>query len=167
MAVLYSCTATFVDHEGKKATVKVNNPPGFTNFMTMNDAKTFGRGIAGYSRAGLESVSVQGYEFLGEYPDSFGLATTQEGEHYDKCAQKMTIYYRVKGTGKMVSIQIPAPNDNCFSDQHVKASVAEDIGDLIGKCSNYASKSLVPVRGGMVSKGKQALSKEFPGSAGV
>jgi hypothetical protein len=159
-------TATFKDHKGGRASVKVNNPPGFVNFMTMNDAASFGRDLAAYSRAGLEAVSVQGYEFIGEYPDGFWEGATQTGEHYDLCEQKLALYYRVKGTGKMISIQVPAPNDNCFQDQIVKASVAEDIGDIIGACSNYESSELVPVRGGMKSKLKEH-SKEFYGSAGV
>lgn len=152
MGAQYSVTATFVDHKGHKATVRLNNPQGLTNFMTMDDAKDFGRGIAKYSRAGLESVTSSATEYIGERPDGFGVATTISGEHYDKVEQKMVLFYRVKDSGKMHKIEVPAPNDNCFDDQVPKGDVIEDIADIIGSASNLTSGSLVCTRAGFKSR---------------
>lgn len=153
MANLYTVVATFKDFKGQTATVKVKNPIGLLNFVSLDDAESFGKGIAKYSRAGLVSVSSVGTRIIDEFPDSFGVATTQAGEHYDLVKQKLVIYYRVSATGRILSIQIPAPNDNCFDEkQEPKGDVLEDVADVIGAATNLTSGSLKPIRGGLRSK---------------
>lgn len=152
MAKRYFVTATFKDHEGGTSTIRLNNPPGLTNFMTMDDAKDYAKGIAKWSRAGLVSYSSGCSEVVDEYPDGFGVATTMEGEHYDKVQQKLVVYYRHKPSGKVIQTTIPAPADKCFSDQRPKTDLLEDLADLIAKASNYASSELNPIKGGLRSK---------------
>lgn len=152
MAEKYTVTATFKDHKGFKSTIRLNNPVGWLNFCTMGDAKSFAKGIAKYSRAGLVSYSSVGKEIVDEYPDGFDLLTTQEGEHYDKVQQKLVLFYRHKPSGRIIRLSIPAPADSCFKDQVPTGDLLEDVADLIGAASNFQGSDLNPIKGGLSAK---------------
>jgi hypothetical protein len=158
MAVSHTITATFQDYEGNQASCTLQGG------TSMNDAEQWGEALKGYSRAKLVSVS---HNEKTIYPisktDAESWATTLDGEHYDNVKTKCKLLYRdndVSGRISMRSLQIPAPNDNCFdSMQEPTSDLAEDIADAIANSSTTERNNLQYLGGGLHSRIKKKRKK--------
>ena len=147
----HKVTATFRDYWGDKATCVLQGG------TTLRDAEQWGEALAKYSRAALIAVShVESKIYPTSKSDAEGMATTLAGEHYDSVKQKCKLLYRDNDTTGRIfnrSVQIPAPNDNCFgANQEPKSDLGEDIADAIANSSTTERGNLQYMGGGLVSK---------------
>lgn len=150
----HSVSATFRDFWGEKATCILQGG------TTLNDAEQWGEALKAYSRAALISVShTESKLYPTSETDAEGMATTLAGEHYDSVKQKCKLMYRdndVSGRTFQRSVQIPAPNDNCFDEgQEPTSDLAKDIAQAMANSSTTETGNLQYLGGGLVSKLKK------------
>ena len=147
-ATSHVASVTLRDYLGKTAVCKIRKA------TTLNDARQFADALATYSRAAVISYSHTETNYVDDDKtgsDEWG--TTVAGEHYDRVQQKCKLLYKDADSGDMISVSIPAPNDNCFDgDQEPLAKLAEDFADAIGTATTRESNNLIYLGGGLVSK---------------
>jgi hypothetical protein len=142
----HKITVTFRDYMGKHATMVLNNG------TSLEDAKEFADSMSTYSHAQVISYSHTETEY-DEYDYTGGYTSTGLTEHYDRCEQKCALYYRDADSGKIISVQIPAPTDACFdAHQNAASDVAEDVADAIARSSTSESINLIYLGGGLRSR---------------
>ena len=147
-ATSHVATVTLRDYLGKTAVCKLRKA------TTLNDARQFADSLCSYSRAAVIAYSHTETNYVDDDKtgdDQWGV--TVAGEHYDRVQQKCKMMYKDADTGDMISVSIPAPNDNCFDgDQEPTSDMAEDIADAIGNATTRESGNLIYLGGGLSSK---------------
>lgn len=148
MAMKMGCIV-FEDYKGKQAKIVIRK------VGTLNDVETLAERLGKYSRAKIVSASITETALFDNLNQvDFGdMTATENFEHYDRVEQKAKVLYRDADNGDMISMSIPAPNDNVFNkDQEVDSDVAEDIADAIAEATTRESNDLMYRGGALIGK---------------
>ena len=147
-ATSHVASVTLRDYLGKTAVCKIRKA------TTLNDARQFADALATYSRAAVIAYSHTETNYVDDDKtgsDEWG--TTVAGEHYDRVQQKCKLLYKDADSGDMISVSIPAPNDNCFDgDQEPTSDLATDFADAIGEATTRERGNLIYLGGGLTAK---------------
>jgi hypothetical protein len=108
--------------------------------------------ISGYTRARKISANFT-ESTLYDVNDDGEWTSTDAGEHYDRVEQKMKMIFRDADSGDVVTLSIPAPNDNVFdAKQEPTPDAAEAIADAYASATTSESMDLMYKGGGLISK---------------
>lgn len=154
-------TVVFQDYKGKYASVKI------TGANSLSDMKEFAETLANYTRAKIVSASYAETAFFDNLgaADMGDMLSGNATEHYDRCEQKAKMIFRDADTGRIHTISLPAPNDNCFdAHQEVSATVAEDIADAIAAATNMESNDLQYRGGALIGKLPSIRQSQYAGT---
>lgn len=159
MAMKMGCIV-FEDYKGKQAKVVVRK------VGTLNDVETLAGVLGKYSRAKIVSASITETALFDNFNNvDFGdMTSTENMEHYDRVEQKAKVLYRDADNGDMISMSIPAPNDNVFNaHQEVNSDVAEDIADAIAAATTRESNDMMYRGGALIGKMPGVRAKQMTG----